>query len=144
MDDEQRIRAETDGYPVDIPPCSRCGSTVGEFFKMFSGPHYAKVNCICGLFIRWERNPDKEEPKRKSKPRLRPDIEYCELCGRLREELDGRATIEEHHVKEVKDWPELEREASNIWVLCTRCHLLLHTIRHMVKGKGLLKGETAA
>jgi len=143
--DEMRVRAEEEGYEVELERPCLCGSIKGEFKKKFSGPHYAKITCYkCGRLIKWVANPDKKQPKRKSKPQYRPEIEYCELCGRARNELDGTATLEEHHVKEVQDWPELENEKFNIWVVCTRCHFLIHTLRRMVNGTGLKNGKPSA
>lgn len=130
------------GWQTELEkPCVRCESLKGEVIKMAIGPHYAKVVCWdCGRFQKYLPKP-MNEGKRKSRERLKPQINYCEFCLRTKDELDGTATIEEHHVLEVQEFPELERDPSNIWVLCTRCHLSIHNIRRMVRGSAGKKEE---
>ena len=48
---------------------------------------------------------------------------YCEMC--LKEDRHSPATLV-HHVKEVKEHPELALDDSNLMSLCKHCHSVVH------------------
>lgn len=128
-----------EGWTVELEkPCSRCGCDTGEVKKMTSGPNYAKLSCYkCALFVKWVPKPENENKKRRKKiAKLKPHVTYCQCCLRTKNELDGSAQLEEHHVLEVDIWPEHEMDPENIWVVCTRCHRMIHNLRLMVRGSG--------
>lgn len=147
MSDRELLYQEAhEGWSTDLEkPCQRCGCDRGEITKEVTGHHYAKLTCWqCGLFIKWLPKPENEKRNRRKVKRLMPEIEYCQLCLRTRDELDGTATIEEHHVLEVNEYPELDNERENRWVVCTRCHGLIHNLRLMVRGSGGKKSGNVA
>lgn len=142
---EAFVREHSEGHSIPLKsPCARCQSETGEVIKMATGPHFAKICCYdCGLFVEWVAKPENEKRNRRKNTRLKPEIDYCQMCERTREELDGTAAIEEHHVLEVKDWPELDDDPDNRWVVCTRCHNHIHNIRLMVRGTGGKRKDSA-
>ena len=52
---------------------------------------------------------------------------WCELCQRWGSVLPGPEVLEAHHVTAVEDSGNDTR--SNVWILCTPCHRLVHHLR---------------
>ncbi|GAG11108.1 unnamed protein product, partial [marine sediment metagenome] len=61
--------------------------------------HYGKAVCPdCGRFLQWIKKPENEGKRTKSK--YTPEklgVEYCEICGRDRNRLGYRETLDIHH-----------------------------------------------
>lgn len=73
--------------------------------------------------------------KHKREEILKRDNYECVQCrkeGRLTTQFD--AVLEIDHIKELKDYPELKLENSNLQTLCRSCH----NIKHGRDGKQLL------
>ena len=95
-----------------------------------TGIHYAKATCPnCGRFIDWLKKPDNEDKRTKTSKYTLEDfnIDYCEWCGRKKEELGLREVFHLHHKKWLEDGGKDERE--NIMIVCTACHALALWIR---------------
>lgn len=62
---------------------------------------------------------------------LRRDHKACRLCRE-----NGRYTpaTTVHHLKHLRDYPELALEDSNLISLCGECHELVHPEKHQSKG----------
>lgn len=84
----------------------------------------------CDMHLGW-RKVDKEHAKKRTHASQHSPqslgIECCELCLRPKRGLGIRQTLEIHHKIEVEVGGPDKR--SNIWVLCTPCHKLLHHMR---------------
>ena len=110
-----------------------CGCGADIVFTLTPGtPHYAREDCsACGKMIRWvpKPTPDHHSPKRKNTNLLKlfPGVNRCSLCLRSKNQLPGRNTLEVHHINEVKDGGEDSPE--NLWVVCSRCHKMIHQRR---------------
>jgi 5-methylcytosine-specific restriction endonuclease McrA len=57
----------------------------------------------------------------------------CQLCG----STDKILTV--HHIQTIEDYPELRFEASNVAVLCERCHKLVHNSEYRNRVEYLFK-----
>jgi len=97
-------------------------------------PHYGKAICsMCGAFLRWLPKPDSDASKYR-RPSAHRDLVaqfsrgFCELCLTVESELPGRQVLEAHHVAEFAEGGPATRE--NIWILCTGCARIIHTIRN--------------
>jgi len=66
---------------------------------------------------------------------LKRDNWTCSQCGHISKE---NYEMEVHHVKKVKDYPELEFEASNCITLCYKCHKKRHSKRYNLRGQKTL------
>lgn len=101
------------------------------------GPHYAKLVCKeCERFIQWITNPEK--PKNRSNTIKKQGIsKQCCFCGRKKEELGIRQTLEADHMIPLSEGGE--DNVRNIMTLCTACHKLknymsLYWVKHLRKG----------
>lgn len=123
----------------DFIPCPHCGAKQDSLVELTpNGPHYGKAICgKCNRFMRWIPKPDNEKRKRESRHTdlvRKYSQGFCELCLITQENLPINETLEAHHVVEYRSAGEADR--SNIWILCTRCHKLVHWsrtyIRHLI------------
>ena len=107
--------------------CNGCKTEVTTIVELLeSGPHYAKETCAnCGKFIRFSKKPsnEKKRPPNKFLPKDL-DVDHCQMCLRSGERLGRYGVLESHHVVEIKD--NGQDVPSNIWVLCSSCHRLVH------------------
>jgi hypothetical protein len=107
--------------------CRRCDDHVDGIVKPRPDtPHAAEVRCgSCGGFIQWlkkEENKDKRDKNKHTPESL--GIDFCLLCRRTRGRLGKNETLNAHHIIEVQEGgPDVP---TNIWVVCTPCHLLIH------------------
>lgn len=123
--------------------CRRCGhvNAPGVIEPYASGPHYAKLLCAqCGAF--WDNvgKPDSDPTKhRRPKAHLELVAEYsrgyCEMCNRKESSLRKPNHLVAHHVHEFKDGGTNDR--ANIWIVCDRCHSLIHWVRKTVGTEGV-------
>lgn len=93
-------------------------------------PHHARRNCArCGVMWRWLPKPENEK---KPSRRGNGDVQlgrkfsrgYCEMC--LQSE-SAFGSPDGHHVIEHQHGGTSDRD--NVWVLCKRCHELVHWAR---------------
>lgn len=71
--------------------------------------------------------PKEESKHRESKHHdlvKKRGINYCECCLRDKNDIPTPSTLEGHHVIEYKD--NGTDDMTNVWVLCTSCHKLVH------------------
>lgn len=110
-------------------PCGSCN------FKIVETPyeiHFGKVVCFdCDRFVRWYSKPGPGRSKRKIK-RLKPQIDYCQICLRTKESLTENITLEEHHILPYEHYPEYDNEKGNRLVVCTHCHDLIELMQKML------------
>lgn len=115
-----------------IYTCLKCGDVPGVVIPgPHPGGHYAKVQCECGQFLKWLAKPETDRVRRPSAHRNlveRFGVDHCEMCLRKRADLPPDQTLEAQHVVEYAEGGTNDR--SNIWVVCTGCHKLIHWVRH--------------
>ncbi len=111
--------------------CPKCGCEKTEVRILSTGPHHWQEQCaLCGRWIRFLPKPDSLKAKR---PKAQSELvheygrEFCELCGILQRHIPNSEALEAHHVIEYQDGGQERR--SNIWIVCTRCHRLIHWMR---------------
>ena len=116
---------------VNWGTCQFCGSADIAFELTPNLPHYGKETCrSCGRHSRWVPKPDSDKIRR---PAAHKDLVskygngYCEMCLILEERLPPGQTLEAQHVREYQHGGSEVRE--NIWIVCTRCHKLIHWLR---------------
>lgn len=124
------------GAMSDYPKCRRCGAQWEPVFERCeTGVHFGKETCqACGAFIRWVPKPSTERKAREAAHRdlvRKFSLGFCELCGILEESLPRGETLHAHHVDEYQDGGEPVR--SNIQIVCTACHSLIHWRRTYVR-----------
>ena len=120
--------------------CVSCGQELAVV-KVDHSKHYAQYQCInpdCGRkgkYAGWVPKPKDDSTRRKSNKKLLKKCDesfrgFCHLCmrsssvlGRLKPSLQ----LEVHHVVEVQDGGTDDK--SNLWVLCSECHELVHRQR---------------
>lgn len=102
------------------------------FIETPESPHYGKDVCEdCGRHVRWVAKPDNEKIKRPSAHKnlvAKYSNGYCEMCLLPEDMLPSGQTLEAQHVIEYADGGGDGRD--NIWIICTKCHKLIHWIRH--------------
>lgn len=123
--------------------CPHCGSDQVYQTAMPTGVHHARIDCgKCRRFIGWVRKPENEKTKHREKDQKTLLSKYshgfCEMCGILDEYVPNNECLVAHHVNEYGNNGNTERE--NIWILCSRCHALVHHERTYVS-KHLLSGK---
>lgn len=114
--------------------CRHCASMGPHPITLVSnGVHYAKVNCVeCKRQLRWLPKPD-SDPTKYRRPTQHQNLVsdygrgFCEMCLRKKEDLPKGNTLEAQHVVEFQDGGSNER--TNIWILCTACHRMVHWVR---------------
>ena len=120
--------------------CVECGQDLAVV-EVDDPKHYAQYQCInagCskrGRYAGWVPKPRDGNTRRKANRKLlkRCDVsfrDFCQLCTRTSAALDRLKPglkLEVHHVIEVQDGGT--DEASNLWVLCSECHELVHRQR---------------
>jgi hypothetical protein len=120
-------------------PNNRCPRCDGIEFKMFLTPslsHYSAILCVkCNKHIKWYTPPEIKPKKKRTINRLKPEIEYCELCLRHQNVLPDKCVLQEHHIIQYSTNPELDEVPENRLVLCTFCHEMVHLIRKMVSNR---------
>ncbi|MEI6225755.1 MAG: HNH endonuclease [Deltaproteobacteria bacterium] len=107
-------------------PCPKCGS---EDFRPAPDKERGCYCNWCGAFW-WQPKPENEKAKRPSKHRelaKKYGQGFCELCMRPEQSLPGPQVLEGHHVVEYEDGGTDER--TNVWVICTPCHIHVHHLR---------------
>jgi len=106
--------------------------------------HHAELRCQdCDRHLKWIAKPkEKESTKREADHHglLRKYSEgYCEICLRLEEELPPAQSLKAHHKIEYDAGGTSDH--SNIQILCTPCHQLVHHQRtylgHYTQSKDL-------
>jgi 5-methylcytosine-specific restriction endonuclease McrA len=131
--------------------CPHCGSVELLTEVMSQGVHYAKLSCnSCRRFIEWLPKPENKNKIRREKSNTELVAEhgrgYCELCGILQKRIPKGEALEAHHVIEYQQGGDRERE--NIWIICTRCHKLIHWertyIHHLIPGEYYAVDEDTA
>lgn len=120
--------------PVTCPTCGYLGNPV--FTPTPHLTHYGKLTCHhCSRHLKWVAKPDDERTKHK-RPADHKDLVdrygrgFCEMCLRQTGSLQGRQHLVGHHVIEFKDGGTSARD--NVWIVCDRCHALIHWVRKMV------------
>lgn len=112
--------------------CRRCNKKVNALVEEMPSTsiHYGKTLCpICNSFIDWVKKPENDDQRGKSsKYKIEQiGINHCELCGREKEKLGMRETLEIHHKTPIEEDGEDTKE--NILILCTPCHRISHFMR---------------
>lgn len=107
--------------------CERCQRDVETVLEILSqGNHYAKLNCAeCGKYLAFAKKPENKGKRGKNKYSPKDlGVDCCQMCLRHGSRLGRRGALEVHHVVEInaggEDLP------SNLWVVCTACHKLIH------------------
>ena len=120
--------------------CVECGQDLAVV-EVDDPKHYAQYQCInagCskrGRYAGWVPKPRDGNTRRKANRKLLKKLDvslrdFCQLCTRTSAALDRLKPglqLEVHHVIEVQDGGT--DEASNLWVLCSECHELVHRQR---------------
>jgi len=112
--------------------CKKCNKEVDPIIKIMpeTSIHYARSMCpICNAFIDWIKKPENEGTRTQSSKYTLESLskEYCELCGRIKDKLGKRSSLEIHHKIPIEENGEDTKE--NILVLCTACHRMAHFLR---------------
>lgn len=115
--------------------CRACGKKfiVPEYVKLEKGPHGEKAVCpFCKKYLFFVAKPKNEKKKemRGCGKALKPadlNIGNCQMCLRTADMLGNNGVLVCHHVTEMQSGGQDER--SNIWVLCSHCHSLVHHSR---------------
>ena len=117
--------------------CKTCGmQTETVLVETPESPHYGKLECAkCGRYIKFVPKPDTDTTKYRRPQQHRSLVEkysngVCEFCLCSELELRPGTVLEAHHVHKYKNGGLDERE--NIWILCTKCHRLVHWMRRYV------------
>jgi len=87
--------------------------------------HYGKMECPKHGFIRWIKNPDSTNQRKKinkNKIKNKTENERCCFCCRTKEQLGIKETIEYDHILPLEMNGKDSEE--NIMPLCTSCHKL--------------------
>ena len=112
--------------------CPRCASPNLVQTPTPDLPHHAREDCKnCGRFVRWVSKPESERVRRPSAHRdlvAKFGRGFCEMCGVREEHLPPGQVLEAQHVEEFQEGGEPTRE--NVWIVCTKCHKLIHWARH--------------
>ena len=74
----------------------------------------------------------KMSDKRKMRTHLIDKQDKCGVCGRKTK------TLEIHHIKPQKGYPELKYELNNVMLLCKECHDVVHNT-HIEHSSSILK-----
>lgn len=110
--------------------CRYCGA---DETKTILGPHpgghYSKILCAnCERFLAWGKKPKELKAVQRREVGLglarKFSRGFCELCLRRAEHLPLPQTLEGHHIIPVEQGGTDER--SNVQILCTSCHRLVH------------------
>ena len=121
--------------------CVECGQDLAVVETPQHKDHWAEYQCAntaCSRFKKhtgWVPKPRDGNRRRKQNRKLlkRCDVslrDFCHLCTRTSAALDRlkpALQLEVHHVIEVQDGGT--DEASNLWILCSECHELVHRQR---------------
>lgn len=112
--------------------CPRCGGAARVTPGPFRGGHHARADCVDCHHTWWLPKPDSErspdpgrEVSRAAARRLSRG--FCLVCLRRFDALAPPDTMEGHHVVQVRDGGT--DDDSNIWVVCTACHRVIHWLR---------------
>jgi len=107
--------------------CKHCQEEVVEEVQIRPDtPHYAEYRCtVCYKHIKWI--PKDKQRRQASKVPI--TIDFCQLCNRNKSNFGINEVLERHHIQQIKD-NGLD-VAENIWILCTRCHNLIHFLRDL-------------
>jgi 5-methylcytosine-specific restriction endonuclease McrA len=120
----------------EIKVCSRCKVEILHKFKPRPDTmHAGELRCSkCGTFWGWRSKLPEERTnggaQRRNSSTYSPsslDCRTCQMCLRPRKMLGIKETLLIHHVKEIQDGGD--DIPSNIWVLCSSCHGLVHHMR---------------
>lgn len=120
----------------DIRFCPKCGREKEHTLRLRPDtPHLGSLHCKgCGRCWGWKPKNKEERTNGGSAKRNKSNhtphslgIEYCQMCLRPREMLGKNEIFLVHHVKEIQDGGR--DTPSNIWVLCSSCHGLVHHMR---------------
>ena len=114
--------------------CNHCNMQVDTVVEVLSsGPHYGKENCVvCGRFTAFTKKPENSNKRDNSKYKpIDLGFSYCQICQRDHDRLGSRGVLEVHHVIEVQHGGEDAQ--TNIWIICTSCHKLVHHQRRYLK-----------
>lgn len=97
---------------------------------LWPGGHWGKGVCPqCDRYLCWVPKPNDDATKYR-RPASHKELAdkysqgFCELCMRDEKDLPAPQVLEGHHVVEFDDGGSNER--SNVWVVCTACHRLIH------------------
>ena len=117
-------------YRLKDMVCSNCGCDHAVYIETPELQHTGKMVCVnCDTFIKWVHDQDK--PLKRKVARLRPEINYCEMCLQNEKDLPNKIVLHEHHILEYQHRPELDNDPDNRLVLCSNCHNIIHAIRKM-------------
>ena len=115
--------------------CCRCGSN--KFIceqAPDDTPHKFKIVCVnCNHFIKWYTPKEFRRKNNRTSIRLKPEIEYCQICKRLKSELPSKCILHEHHLIDYSIRPDLDLILENRLVVCSQCHELIRLVQKIVK-----------
>jgi hypothetical protein len=124
-----------------LKPCKNCGSKESLRHILVKpgdvgSQHYAKIVCdhCDGAFVQWGAHPEVDKARWPSEHRKlvqaarREGRTRCEMCLRHESDLPGTQSLMAHHVDEYQVQGEADLD-SNVWILCTACHRLVHWAR---------------
>lgn len=126
-----------------LKPCPNCGSTESLRHELVKPgepgqTHYARIVCdhlpCDGRFVMWGAKPDTDKANRPSahkklvRAARREGRTSCEMCLRHESDLPGTQELTAHHVDEYQADGAADLD-SNVWILCTACHRLVHWAR---------------
>ena len=120
--------------------CVECGQELAVV-EVDDPKHYAQYQCInavCskkGRYAGWVPKPRDGNTRRKANRKLLKKCDeffrdFCHLCmspSSALDRLDPALQLEVHHVIEVQNGGT--DDESNLWVLCSECHELVHRQR---------------
>lgn len=117
--------------------CS-CGYVNGRCdYEASPAPHYAAMRCTnCGKhqgFIPSPEGSKRTRPTRHSKLVKKIGLKHCQMCLRNKSDLAKPDHLQAHHVDEFAKGGS--NDPSNIWIVCSACHSLIHWARTYV-GRG--------
>jgi len=121
--------------------CVECGQELAVVETPQHKIHWAEYQCAntaCSRLkkhVDWVPKPRDGSSRRKANRKLlkKCDVllrDFCHLCARpsaVLDHLKPALQLEVHHVIEVQDGGT--DEPSNLWVLCSECHELVHRQR---------------
>lgn len=113
--------------------CRHCGhiNGKGEIVETPHLTHYAELKCYqCGRHWDWISKPASQRKGREPKHTelvKKFGKGFCQMCLRTTETLPPKHGLRAHHVEEYQAGGSPERE--NIWIVCERCHSLIHWMR---------------
>ena len=114
--------------------CPKCGKEL-EFILTPNSVHYGKLVCKEHGWVKWVKNPNKENRRTKtSKYTLKDVAEYhgmdkpiCFFCLRSKEQLGVNETLTIDHIVELQEGGK--DDISNLQILCSACHKLKNWAR---------------